>query len=56
MAHSVWEYSHTTNNGQNPELHKIKAEVYETWGGINRAFEQIISALNKLQKARGDNG
>ena len=32
------------------ELHEIKAEVYETWGMINRAFEQIISALNKLQK------
>jgi hypothetical protein len=32
------------------ELHEIKAEVYETWGVINRAFEQIISALNKLQK------
>jgi len=34
------------------ELHQITAEVYETWGGINRAFEQIISALNKLQKRR----
>ena len=34
----------------NSELHEIKAEVYETWGVINRAFEQIISALNKLQK------
>jgi len=32
------------------ELHETKAEVYETWGVINRAFEQIISALNKLQK------
>jgi hypothetical protein len=38
------------------ELYKIKAEVYETWWGvINRAFEQIISALHKLQKVRGDN-
>ena len=32
------------------ELHEIKAEVYETWGDINRAFEQIISGLHKLQK------
>ena len=32
------------------ELHERKADVYETWGGINRAFEQIISALNTLQK------
>lgn len=32
------------------ELHQTKADVYETWGIINRAFEQIISALDKLQK------
>lgn len=32
------------------ELHETKAEVYETWAGINRAFEQVISALDKLQK------
>ena len=32
------------------ELHESKAEVYETWAAINRAFEQIISALAKLQK------
>src|SRR5579859_6268789 len=32
------------------ELHETKAQVYETWGSINRAFEQIISALGKLQK------
>ena len=31
------------------ELHETKAEVYETWAIINRAFEQIISALDKLQ-------
>jgi hypothetical protein len=37
------------------ELHETKAEVYETWGGINRAFEQLISALDKVQKMRGDN-
>jgi hypothetical protein len=33
-----------------------EAEVYETWAGINRAFEQTVSALNKLQKMRRDNG
>jgi hypothetical protein len=38
------------------ELHETKAEVYETWAGINRAFEQTVSALNKLQKMRRDNG
>ena len=32
------------------ELHEIKAEVYETWAGLNRAFEQIISAVGKLHK------
>ena len=32
------------------ELHEIKADVYETWGRINRAFEQIISALDRLHK------
>jgi hypothetical protein len=32
------------------ELHQTKADVYETWGIINRAFEQIISALDKLHK------
>lgn len=32
------------------ELHETKAEVYETWASINRAFEQIISGLGKLQK------
>jgi hypothetical protein len=31
-------------------LHETKADVYETWGIINRAFEQIISALDKLHK------
>jgi len=30
------------------ELHEMKADVYETWGSINRAFEQIISALYRL--------
>ena len=38
------------------ELHETKAEVYETWATINRAFEQIISAVGKLHKVRGDNG
>ena len=32
------------------ELHETKAEVYQTWAVINRAFEQIISGLEKLQK------
>jgi hypothetical protein len=32
------------------ELHETKAEVFETWAVINRSFEQIISALYKLQK------
>lgn len=39
------------------ELEQIKAEVYETWAVINRAFEQIITALGKLEKRgvlRGD--
>ena len=38
------------------ELHETKAEVYETWAGIIGAFEQIITAVGKLQKVRGDNG
>jgi hypothetical protein len=32
------------------ELHETKADVYEMWGVINRAFERIITALNKLEK------
>jgi len=32
------------------ELHETKAEVYETWAAINRAFEQIISGLAQLEK------
>jgi hypothetical protein len=32
------------------ELEQVKADVYETWAIINRAFEQIIAALDKLQK------
>jgi hypothetical protein len=32
------------------ELHETKAEVFETWAVINRAFEQIITALDKLEK------
>jgi len=32
------------------ELHETKADVFETWAVINRAFEQIITALNKLEK------
>jgi len=30
-------------------LHETKAEIFDTWAVINRAFEQIISALDKLQ-------
>jgi len=33
-----------------PELEQMKADVYETWAVINRAFEQIVSALDKLHK------
>ena len=32
------------------ELEQVKADVYETWAVINRAFEQIITALDKLEK------
>jgi len=32
------------------ELEQIKACVYETWAVINRDFEQIITALDKLEK------
>lgn len=32
------------------ELHETKAEVFETWAVINRSFEKIITALNKLEK------
>jgi hypothetical protein len=32
------------------ELHETKAEVYDTLAVINRAFEQVISALGKLHK------
>jgi hypothetical protein len=31
-------------------LHETKAEIFDTWTVINRAFEQIISGLEKLQK------
>lgn len=32
------------------ELEQVKADVYETWGVINRAFEQIVTAFHKLEK------
>lgn len=32
------------------ELEQVKVDVYETWAVINRAFEQIITALGKLEK------
>lgn len=31
------------------ELHETKAEIFDTWAIINRAFGQIIGALDKLQ-------
>ncbi len=37
---------------ENTQLEQVKADVYETWAAINRAFEHIITALDKLQ-ARG---
>ena len=38
------------------ELEELKAEVYETWAVINRAFEQIITALDKMEKKGVLNG
>src|SRR4051812_11330801 len=35
---------------QDRDLHETKAGIYETWATVNRAFEQIVSALGKLQK------
>lgn len=32
------------------KTNEIKAEIYETLAAINRSFEQIISALYKLEK------
>lgn len=32
------------------QLEQVKADVYETWAVINRAFERIISALDKLER------
>ncbi len=32
------------------QLEERKAEIFETWAVINRSFEQIISALDNLQK------
>jgi len=43
------EISHSEETGD-LELHETKADVYETWAVINRAFEQIITALDKLEK------
>jgi len=40
----------TNETGEPKELHETKADVYETWAVINRAFEQIISGLGMLQK------
>jgi hypothetical protein len=32
------------------QLEQVKADIYETWAVINRSFEQIITALDKLEK------
>jgi hypothetical protein len=32
------------------QLEHVKADIYETWAVINRSFEQIITALDKLEK------
>lgn len=32
------------------QLEQVKADVYETWAVINRAFEQVITALERLEK------
>jgi hypothetical protein len=32
------------------ELEEMKADVYETWAVLNRAFAQIAAALDKLEK------
>jgi hypothetical protein len=33
------------------ELEQMKADVYEAWAAINRAFEQVVTALHKMEKA-----
>ncbi len=38
------------------ELHEAKAGSLRDMEPISRSFEQIISALHKPQKIRGDNG
>jgi DUF971 family protein len=38
------------NDSPELELEQVKADVYGTWAVINRAFEQIITALDKLEK------
>ncbi|MGC2742004.1 MAG: hypothetical protein WA672_02380 [Candidatus Angelobacter sp.] len=38
------------DDSREPQLEQVKADVYETWAVINRAFEQIITALDKLEK------
>jgi hypothetical protein len=38
------------------DLHETKAGIYETWAAVNRAFEQIVNALDKLQKIGVLNG
>jgi hypothetical protein len=31
------------------ELEQMKANVYDAWAVINRSFEQIVTALNKME-------
>lgn len=38
------------DDSQELELEQVKADVYETWAIMNRAFERIITALDKLEK------
>ena len=38
------------NPAKDRDLHETKAGIYETWAAVNRAFEQIVNALGKLQK------
>ena len=44
------EFADMETSPDEMELHETKAEVFETWATINRAFEQIISAVGKLHK------
>jgi hypothetical protein len=49
MNHIV-EHKNMDIESEEMQLEQVKADVYETWGVINRAFERIVTALNKLEK------